>query len=662
MLRLNRPWCFWKGGVTVATARPSVRLHVEALEERTMLNNRSVVPVGVPVDNTTNFASLQSALATAGLNAGDVIQIEPNSAPGNVTATGPAVANLTIQGDPASPVAAIPQFTFSNTFTVAAGQSGFVLKNVNVGLVAGANSSGSLALNASATITASMVVDVSAANVFPLILAGASDVLTNCTLVNNATVGNGLVEIATPAGGSSNLISDNTFVAAATANILVAYAGGSSATVTDTVVSNNFVADAGITVGSLLAVQESIAGLTIQNNTFSGPAGTGIFQSSSTPTNLKILGNTLNLQPPTAGIELMGGAAGTTVSGVIADNVITTAGAGTGLYIRAGTAATAAVNLKIEANDFHDNQFGVFIVGGSGPIAGVDLGGGNQGSPGDNNFRGFIASGSPTAGAIFLSAVTMSEGTIAAEHNLFAAGVTPANVVWDPNSNLDLANPLSATAAFVAALYNDFLQRPGDTTSALDAGYWVNRLSAGTLTPTAVVNAITQSSEALGVIVNQLYQKILGRTADAAGLANFVSMLQHGATVEQVVTDLVTSQEYANLSGFNSGYVQSLYVKLLGRIGSNAEVASWAALVPTQGRAAVASAILASAEFRGDVIEQLYGTPLAPAVSVPSTLMPMLHRLAAPSPAEVAGWVNSGLNALTLVADFAQAGEFFSNG
>src|SRR6266436_6686719 len=67
------------------TLRPRrSRLWLEALESRTLLNNRFVVPVGVPVDNVNTFATLQAALTTATVNAGDVIQIEPGSSPGNI--------------------------------------------------------------------------------------------------------------------------------------------------------------------------------------------------------------------------------------------------------------------------------------------------------------------------------------------------------------------------------------------------------------------------------------------------------------------------------------------------------------------------------------------------------------------------------------------------
>ena len=72
-----------------------------------------------------------------------------------------------------------------------------------------------------------------------------------------------------------------------------------------------------------------------------------------------------------------------------------------------------------------------------------------------------------------------AQGTIFARRNLFAAGVTPATVVSDPGGNLDLANPLTGNAAFVADLYEDLLRRAADTTSPTDAAPLVSALNAG---------------------------------------------------------------------------------------------------------------------------------------------------------------------------------------
>jgi hypothetical protein len=645
------------------------RPRLEALEARTLLNNRFVVPAGVPVDFATTFPDLQTALSTAGLVVGDAVQIEPGSAPGNVTLLAPPVANLTIQGDPAAPLASIPQWTLSATFTESAAQTGFTLRNVNVGLIsAGAvPNDGALVFNANATVTGCTLVNINSFGL-PLTLGGTTDVLTNTTVISGVPDASTIIDVVTPAGGSNHLIANNTFVAAGfhtfgMAGAALAYQNGMGVPVTDRVVNNTFVQFAGRLLGEFILVQQPVTGLVIQGNTFSGVATATAIVQGSTPQNLQIVGNTINLAGAgRIGISLTGGGAGTTVSATVTDNRIATGGTGTGIMITAGTAATSVLNLKIQGNDLHNNQIGVQVTGATGPVGGIDLGGGTQGSLGGNNFRGFTAAATPTAGAIVVTGVAGAQGTVHAQHNLFAAGVTPGAVVSDPGGNLDLGNPLTGNAAFVADLYEDFLRRAADTTSASDALPIVNALNAGSVTPAQVAAAIARSGEALGVVVDGLYQKLLGRAADPTGRAGFVSLLQGGGTLEQVVAFLVTSGEYAAaVGGTDFGFVQSLYTKLLGRQAANSEIPGWLGLLPSIGRAGVANAILASAEFRGAVVRQFYGTTAAPAVSITSLLPALLHR-ATVSAVEVNGWVGSGLDLLTIEVMFAQTTDYFTAG
>jgi Domain of unknown function (DUF4214) len=118
----------------------------------------------------------------------------------------------------------------------------------------------------------------------------------------------------------------------------------------------------------------------------------------------------------------------------------------------------------------------------------------------------------------------------------------------------------------------------------------------------------------------------------------------------------------ATLTGSNGGFVQSLYVRLLGRTGSNSEVASWVNALPRLGRIGVANAILSSLEFRADVVHQLYGFTPAAFPSVASLLPPLLHRTSAPTAAEVNAWANSSLAILSIAVAFAGSSEFFANG
>src|SRR5205085_5772716 len=123
-----------------------------------------------------------------------------------------------------------------------------------------------------------------------------------------------------------------------------------------------------------------------------------------------------------------------------------------------------------------------------------------------------------------------------------------------------------------------------------------------------------------------LYLKILGRAPDPGGRSGLVNFLQHGGTVEQAAAVLASSQEFNMLTGSDGGFVQGLYVRLLGRIGSNGEVATWIAALPNLGRMGVAGAILNSAEFRADVVQQLYGFTPAAFSSVASLFPSLLHR------------------------------------
>jgi hypothetical protein len=223
------------------------------------------------------------------------------------------------------------------------------------------------------------------------------------------------------------------------------------------------------------------------------------------------------------------------------------------------------------------------------------------------------------------------------------------------------ATRFTGNAAFVEALFRDFLHRVGDPNNPNDAGAFVNFLNSGTLTDAQVATAVSHSPEALGIVVNALFARLLNRTADSGGLAAFVAFLQGGGTVEQVIALIVSSQEFANLTGgSNSGFIQALYGDLLGRTVSSGELMNWLNMLPTLGRAGVASAILASSEYRTDEIEQLYGNPLASLETLASLYPNLLHRTSAPSAAEVGGLVNSGLGILGLEGFFAGGPEYFA--
>ena len=648
---------------------------LECLEERTLLNARFVVPIGI-ADNVSNFATLQSALSTTGLNTGDTITILSGSTPGDVT-TDPGLATLTIQGDPNNNLSAIPQFTVSSALTVT---GSLTLRNVNVALVG----AGALTFSGNSSIINSTVVDSSSA-LAGITLSGSADILMGSRFVASNAAITSLVLVTPPVAGSGNQIDSNTFEVDTISGVgnggdVISYdASAGATTVTDVVTNNKFIGAPGagangyngIHVLPPAASADTLTGLTIRNNQMSDSDIThfvlGVWLDGPTQNTTVSQNSIFFTGTSSIGIDVRGAVGGSTtvVNAVISGNVLAES-AGKGLLIVPPIDAPVLLNLNVEGNDFHYSQIGVQINGGgNGFVTGVDLGGGSQGSLGGNNFRSFTAPGSPTAAAIVVTTSAL-QGTIQAQRNIFATGATPTNVVSDPNPSLNLGSALTGNAGFVAALYDNLLGRAGDTTNPADAGGTIARLNAGVTTQAVVVTSVLRSTEALNFQVNNLYVTLLGRAADAGGLASFVTFLQRGGTLENVIVGLVTSAEYQGQNISNPAFVQSLYSKLLGRIGSAAEVSGWVSMLNGGlARSRVASAFLASQEFRGDVVQDLYSGSGA-AANNPSTVVfqfaVLLKRTAPASAGEVNIWVNSSLDLLAIENVFLGSKEYFTNG
>ncbi len=124
-------------------------------------------------------------------------------------------------------------------------------------------------------------------------------------------------------------------------------------------------------------------------------------------------------------------------------------------------------------------------------------------------------------------------------------------------------------------------------------------------------------------------------------------------TEEWLIDFFVTSPEYyARVSqgsdNPDGAWIQSLYVNLLGRRPAASEVKAWLGALPTLGMAGVAAAITGSHEFRSLQVEAFYGALPVGVIPAPD----ILHRGLPATAAEVAGWVNSGLDLLTIEVYF----------
>jgi hypothetical protein len=165
---------------------------------------------------------------------------------------------------------------------------------------------------------------------------------------------------------------------------------------------------------------------------------------------------------------------------------------------------------------------------------------------------------------------------------------------------------------FVAQLYVDLLNRTVDPNGlALFGGL----LDAGIFSRTQVVQSIESSPEYRVVQVNTAYQAILNRQADPAGLNAFVNFLAHGGTVEQMKEILLSSQEFFNLSQAASTtlpagsqrYVDLLFQDVLGRHADASGLAAFSQQLDSGvSRTTVASELLFSQEGEQDLVNSLF--------------------------------------------------------
>lgn len=142
-------------------------------------------------------------------------------------------------------------------------------------------------------------------------------------------------------------------------------------------------------------------------------------------------------------------------------------------------------------------------------------------------------------------------------------------------------------------------------------------------------------------LVQSFYLHFLGRAATAGEAGGWAGMLLGGQTEEQVLSAFLSTAEfYRHAAGLrptgtaDERFIHGLYTLLLGRPADDAELGAWLGALPTLGRGGVASAVLGSAEFRGRRVEAHF--------------QDLLQR--PPSPAELAGWVNSPFDLGTIRA------------
>jgi hypothetical protein len=141
------------------------------------------------------------------------------------------------------------------------------------------------------------------------------------------------------------------------------------------------------------------------------------------------------------------------------------------------------------------------------------------------------------------------------------------------SSNSTTVTVMSYEASTVVKLYQQVLHRAPD-----DAGltYWTNLVQNGQ--PYSVVaQGIFESNERLDPIIQQYFQEFLLRPADAQGLAYWRDQVwKRDGGPENVIAGMISSSEFFQSAGAtNAGWVAALYQRLLNRTPDAQGLAYW---------------------------------------------------------------------------------------
>lgn len=124
-----------------------------------------------------------------------------------------------------------------------------------------------------------------------------------------------------------------------------------------------------------------------------------------------------------------------------------------------------------------------------------------------------------------------------------------------------------------------------------------------------LTTGLSRSDEWAGRQINELYQQVFGRPADAGGRSYWLGQVQRGMRIEQIAAHFYGSEEYYNGVGRTpEGFVDELYRDLMGRESDPSGRAHWVEQLRSGrlNRTQVAGSFYASLESRRDRVEDLY--------------------------------------------------------
>jgi SpoIID/LytB domain protein len=169
----------------------------------------------------------------------------------------------------------------------------------------------------------------------------------------------------------------------------------------------------------------------------------------------------------------------------------------------------------------------------------------------------------------------------------------------------DWFTPVCGTEVrYVNSVYDLFLGRVPSGAEAEVGCAQTRRGERFTLT-----TGLSRSDEWAGRQINELYQKVFGRSADASGRSYWLSQVQRGMRIEQIAAHFYGSEEYYNAVGRTpEAFVDRLYQDLMGRASDPSGRSHWVDQLRSGrlNRTQVAGSFYASLESRRDRVDALY--------------------------------------------------------
>ena len=132
----------------------------------------------------------------------------------------------------------------------------------------------------------------------------------------------------------------------------------------------------------------------------------------------------------------------------------------------------------------------------------------------------------------------------------------------------------SADYDYVYSLYQTVLGRIGSPSEIVG---WVDQIQGGE-TYAQVAAGFINSPEHRRDQVDYYYSVFFNRAPDPLA-ENWVNMLEAGVSEQTIVQDIIMSPEFQGDHASNASFVSGLYEDVLGRPGSDSEVAGWVSLL-----------------------------------------------------------------------------------